>query len=110
METVDFKQQELDFMEQQVLTDIFGGYTPDKFVYRFGFMKIDLEPKVQKIISDFEGFIKPLMEDDGTLDIGKIKKYINEQYIQLPDGRYRLIDVYRKCQPFLTYIVKYLKG
>ena len=110
METVDFKQQELDFMEQQVLTDIFGGYTPDKFVYRFGFMKIDLEPKVQKIISDFEGFIKPLMEDDGTLDVGKIKKYINEQYIQLPDGRYRLIDVYRKCQPFLTCIVKYLKG
>ena len=45
MEAVDIKQQELDFVEQQVLTDIFGGYTPDKFVYRFGFMKIDLEPR-----------------------------------------------------------------
>jgi hypothetical protein len=110
MEAVDVKQQELDFMEQQVLTDIFGGYTPDKFVYRFGFMKIDLEPKVQKLISDFEGFVKPLMEDDGTIDVGKIKKYINEQYIQLPDGKYRLIDVYRKGQPFLTTIVRYLKG
>jgi hypothetical protein len=110
METVDIQQQELDFVEQQVLTDIFGGYTPDKFVYRFGFMKIDLEPKVQKLISDFEGFIKPLMEEDGTLDVGKIKKYINEQYISLPDGRYRLIDIYRKGQPFLTSIVRYLKG
>ena len=107
---VDIKQQELDFMEQQVLTDIFGGFTADKFVYRFGFMKIDLAPKVQKAITDFENFIKPLLEEDGTLDVGKIKQYVNEQYIQLPDGKYRLIDIYRKCQPFLTSIIKYLKG
>ena len=66
----DIKQQELDFMEQQILTDIFGGFTADKFVYRFGFMKIDLAPKVQKAITDFETFIKPMLEDDGTLDIG----------------------------------------
>jgi hypothetical protein len=107
---VDIKQQELDFMEQQILTDIFGGFTADKFVYRFGFMKIDLAPKVQKAITDFENFIKPLLEEDGTLDVGKIKQYVNEQYIQLPDGKYRLIDIYRRCQPFLTSIVKYLKG
>lgn len=106
----DIKQQELDFMEQQILTDIFGGFTADKFVYRFGFMKIDLAPKVQKAITDFETFIKPMLEDDGTLDVGKIKQYVNEQYIQLPDGKYRLIDIYRKCQPFLTSVIKYLKG
>lgn len=106
----DIKQQELDFMEQQILTDIFGGFTADKFVYRFGFMKIDLATKVQKAITDFETFIKPMLEDDGTLDVGKIKQYVNEQYIQLPDGKYRLIDIYRKCQPFLTSIIKYLKG
>lgn len=110
MEAVDIKQQELDFVEQQVLTDIFGGFTPDKFVYRFGFMKIDLEPKVQKLIHDFEDFVKPLMEDDGTVDVTKIKRYINEQYISLPDGQYRLIDIYRKGQPLLTTIIKYLKG
>lgn len=107
---VDIKQQELDFVEQQILTDIFGGYTPDKFVYRFGFMKIDLEPKVQKLITDFEAFIKPYMEEDGSVDVSKIKKYVNEQYINLPDGKYRLIDIYRKGQPFLTTIIKYLKG
>ena len=106
----DIKQQELDFMEQQILTDIFGGFTADKFVYRFGFMKIDLAPKVQKAITDFETFIKPMLEDDGTLDVGKIKQYVNEQYIQLPDLKYRLIDIYRKCQPFLTSVIKYLKG
>jgi hypothetical protein len=110
MGTVDIKQQELDFVEQQILTDIFGGYTPDKFVYRFGFMKIDLEPKVQKLITDFETFIKPYMEEDGSVDVSKIKKYVNEQYISLPDGKYRLIEIYRKGQPFLTSIIKYLKG
>jgi hypothetical protein len=107
---VDIKQQELDFVEQQILTDIFGGYTADKFVYRFGFLKIDLEPKVQKLITDFEDFIKPYMEEDGSVDVSKIKKYVNEQYINMPDGRYRLIDIYRKGQPFLTTIMKYLKG
>ena len=107
---VDIKQQELDFVEQQILTDIFGGFTQDRFVYRFGFMKIDLAPKVQKTIEDFERFVKPLMEEDGSIDISKIKRYINEQYISLPDGKYRLIDIYRKGQPFLTAIIKYLKG
>jgi hypothetical protein len=107
---VDIKQQELDFVEQQILTDIFGGYTADKFVYRFGFLKIDLEPKVQKLITDFEDFIKPYMDEDGSVDVSKIKKYVNEQYINMPDGRYRLIDIYRKGQPFLTTIMKYLKG
>ena len=107
---VDIKQQELDFMEQQILTDIFGGFTPDSFVYRFGFMKIDLAPKVQKAITDFENFVKPLMEEDGTIDVSKIKNYVNEQYVKLPDGKYRLIDIYRKGQPFLTAIIKYLKG
>ena len=107
---VDIKQQELDFVEQQILTDIFGGFTSDRFVYRFGFMKIDLAPKVQKTIEDFERFVKPLMEEDGSIDIGKIKKFVNEQYINLPDGKYRLIEIYRKGQPFLTAIIKYLKG
>lgn len=107
---VDIKQQELDFVEQQILSDIFGGYTADKFVYRFGFLKIDLAPKVQKSITDFEDFIKPLMEEDGTLDVSKIKNYVNDEYIRLPDGKYRLIDIYRKCQPFLTTVIKYLKG
>lgn len=110
MEAVDVRQQELDFVEQQVLTDIFGGFTPDKFVYRFGFFKIDLTPRVQKAIGDFENFIKPMMDDEGFLDTSHIKSFINEAYINIPDGKYRLIDIYRRGQPLLTSIIKYLKG
>jgi hypothetical protein len=110
MEAVDIKQQELDFVEQQVLTDIFGGYTQDKFVYRFGLFKIDLTPRVQKAIGDFENLVKPMMDDEGFLDTSHIKSFINEAYINIPDGKYRLIDIYRRGQPLLTSIIKYLKG
>jgi hypothetical protein len=110
MEAVDIKQQELDFVEQQVLTDIFGGYTQDKFVYRFGLFKIDLTPRVQKAIGDFENLVKPMMDNEGFLDTSHIKSFINEAYINIPDGKYRLIDIYRRGQPLLTSIIKYLKG
>ena len=110
MGTVDIKQQELDFVEQQLLTDVFGGYTSDRFVYRYGFFKLDLSAKVQKAINDFEGFIKPLMDDDGMINTTDIKKYFNDSVVYIPDGKYRLIEIYRKAQPFLSSIIKYFGG
>jgi hypothetical protein len=109
METVDIRQQELDMVEKQVLTDIFGGYSSNNLVYRFGFLKLDLSPKVQKIIKDFEGFVKPLMSEDGYIDSAEIKKFVNEQIVVIPDGKYRLIEVYKKIQPFLFSVLKYFK-
>lgn len=108
METVDIKQQELDMVEKQILTDLFGGYEAHNLVYKFGFFKIDLSQKVQKFIKDFEGMIKPLMDDEGYVDSSIVKRYINEDILFLPNGRYRLIDLYRKCQPFLMSVKKYI--
>lgn len=110
METVDIKQQELDFVEQQILTDIFGGYTSDKFVYRYGFFKLDLSAKVQKAINDLENFIKPMMDESGLIDSTQLKQYFNDNLITIPDGKYRLIDLYRKIQPFLSTAISYLGG
>lgn len=107
---VDAKQSELDFVEQQILTDIFGGYTSDNFVFRYGFFKFDLSPKVQKAINDFENLMKPIMDEEGYINADDIKKFVNESLVTLPSGRYRLIDVYRKCQPYLASIISYLKG
>ncbi|MBQ0114181.1 MAG: hypothetical protein KBT03_13710 [Bacteroidales bacterium] len=107
---VDVKQQELDFFEQQVLTDIFGGYNQESFVFRYGFFKFDLAPKVQKAINDMEKLIYPLMDDEGYINSSDIKKYVNDIIINVPDGRYRLIDLYRKCQPFLISAINYVKG
>lgn len=110
MTTVDIKQQELDFLEQQVLTDIFGGFTPDKFVYRYGFFKLDLTSKVQTAISKFEGIVKPIMDDNGYIAGADLKKFVNEDFFKIPDGKFRLIDVYRKYQPFVGSLINYFMG
>lgn len=108
METVDIKQQELDMVEKQILTDLFGGYEAHNLVYKFGFFKIDLSPKIQKMIRDFESLLKPIMDDEGYVDSSIVKRYINEDMLVLPDRKYRLIDLYRKYQPFFMSIKKYI--
>lgn len=101
-------QKELDLLEQQVLTDLFGGYTADKFVMKFGIFKYDLTPKIQKTISDFETFIKPFMNSDGYIDGTQIKKYISIPYLQIPDRLFRPIELYRELQPLLLNLKGYI--
>lgn len=110
MTEVDIKQQELDLAEQQMLTDIFGGYTPDKFVLRIGFFKYDLSPKVQKVLNDFENVAKPMMNEQGQIDLSQLRKYVATDYINIPDGFYRPIELYRKIQPLVAGIKDYIIG
>lgn len=110
MTEVDIKQQELDLAEQQMLTDIFGGYTPDKFVLRVGFFKYDLSPKVQKILNDFENIAKPIMNEQGQIDLSQLRKYVAVDYINIPDGLYRPIELYRKIQPLVAGLKDYIIG
>lgn len=110
MTEVDIKQQELDLAEQQMLTDIFGGYTPDKFVLRIGFFKYDLSPKVQKVLNDFENIAKPMMNEQGQIDLSQLRKYVAADYINIPDGFYRPIELYRKIQPLVAGLKDYIIG
>lgn len=110
MTEVDIKQQELDLAEQQMLTDIFGGYTPDKFVLRVGFFKYDLSPKVQKVLNDFENIAKPMMNEQGQIDLSQLRKYVAIDYINIPDGLYRPIELYRKIQPLVAGLKDYIIG
>lgn len=110
MTEVDVKQQELDLAEQQMLTDIFGGYTPDKFVLRIGFFKYDLSPKVQKILNDFENIAKPMMNEQGQIDLSQLRKYVAIDYINIPEGLYRPIELYRKIQPLVAGLKDYIIG
>lgn len=110
MTEVDIKQQELDLAEQQMLTDIFGGYTPDKFVLRIGFFKYDLSPKVQKMLNDFENIAKPMMNEQGQIDLSQLRKYVATDYIHIPDGFYRPIELYRKIQPLVAGLKEYIIG
>lgn len=110
MTEVDIKQQELDLAEQQMLTDIFGGYTPDKFVLRVGFFKYDLSPKVQKVLNDFENIAKPMMNEQGQIDLSQLRKYVAIDYINIPEGLYRPIELYRKIQPLVAGLKDYIIG
>lgn len=110
MTEVDIKQQELDLAEQQMLTDIFGGYTPDKFVLRIGIFKYDLSPKVQKLLNDFENIAKPMMNEQGQIDLSQLRKYVAVDYINIPDGFYRPIELYRKIQPLVAGLKEYIIG
>lgn len=110
MTEVDIKQLELDLAEQQMLTDIFGGYTPDKFVIKVGIFKYDLSPKVQKVLNDFEKIVKPMMTDEGKINLSELKQYITSDYINIPDGLYRPIELYRKIQPLVGGLKDYILG
>lgn len=110
MTEVDIKQQELDLVEQQMLTDIFGGYTQDKFVLRIGFFKYDLSPKVQKVLNDFERIAKPMMNEQGQIDLSQLRKYVATDYVNIPDGFYRPIELYSKIQPLVTGLKDYIIG
>ena len=110
MTEVDIKQLELDLAEQQMLTDIFGGYTPDKFVIKIGIFKYHLSPKIQKVLNDFENTVKPMMTDEGKVDLSQLRKYITSDYINIPDGLYRPIELYRKIQPLVGGLKDYILG
>ena len=110
MTEVDIKQLELDLVEQQMLTDLFGGYTPDKFVIKVGIFKYDLSPKVQKVLNDFEKIVKPMMTDEGKINLAELRQHIASEYINLPDGVYRPIELYRKIQPVIGGLKEYIFG
>lgn len=110
MAEVDIKQLELDLAEQQMLTDIFGGYTPDKLVLRIGFFKYDLSPKVQKVLNDFEKLVKPMMTEEGKVNLSELRKYVAVDFINIPEGSYRPIELYQMIQPLVAGLKDYIIG
>lgn len=110
MSEIDIVQQELNLVEQAVLTDIFGGYTPEYMVYRYGIIKLNLAPKVQSLIDKFEQFIKPLMDEKGYIDNALVQNFLNDNIIKLPEGRHRLIELYQQYQPYFLTLISTLKA
>ena len=110
MTEVDIKQQELDLAERQFLTDIFGGHEPERFVVRIGIFKYDFSDKVQKVLNDFEGIVKPIMNDEGKVNLSELRKRVSIDYVNIPEGEYRPIELYRKIQPLVAGLKEYILG
>ena len=102
----DLKQAELDVVEQKILTELFGGYSPDNMVIKKGIFKIDVSNDVQKYINMFEEFIKPLMDEQGYLNGAELKQYIDSKISwMLPNGNFRIGDIYDLIAPLAKQIL-----
>lgn len=110
MTEIDIKQQELDLAERQFLTDVFGGHEPERFVFRVGIFKYDFSDKVQKVLNDFESIVKPIMNDEGKVNLSELRKRVSIDYINIPEGEYRPIELYRKIQPLVAGLKEYILG
>jgi hypothetical protein len=102
----DLKQTELDIVEQKILTELFGGYSPENMVLKKGIFKINVADDVQKYINMFEDFVKPLMDDQGYINGAELKQYIDSKISwMLPNGNFRLGDVYDLIAPIAKRII-----
>lgn len=110
MTEVDIKQQELDLAERQFLTDVFGGHEPERFVVRIGIFKYDFSDKVQKVLNDFESIVKPFMDSEGKINLSELRKRVSIDFINIPEGEYRPIELYRKIQPLVAGLKEYILG
>ena len=102
----DLKQTELDIVEQKILTELFGGYSPENMVLKKGIFKINVADDVQKYINMFEDFVKPLMDDQGYINGAELKQYLDSKISwMLPNGNFRLGDVYDLIAPLAKRII-----
>lgn len=102
----DLKQHELDLVEQKILTDIFGGYSPEYFKINIaGIFTKDLSEYVQKYIFLFEETIKPFMDEQGMIDGQKLKSIIKPEIAKyIPEMKFRPKDIYDILQPLIIKI------
>lgn len=102
----DLKQSELDIVEQQILTELFGGYNPENMVIKKGIFKVDVSGDVQKYINMFESFVKPIMDEQGYINGAELKQYIDNKISwMLPNDKFRLRDVYDRIAPIAKQIL-----
>lgn len=104
----DIKQVELDLVEEKVLTAVFGSTTPNaKAQWVLNFLGINL----QKIIDDFEFFVRPVMNEQGFIDAKLARALVAEQYPMManviPAENFRLVEV---ADGVVAVIEKLLKG
>ena len=101
-------EEQLDKVEQAILTDIFGGYSREYMNIRYGIFKFDIGDKVQKVINDFERKIKPLMDSQGNIELESLKRYL--PFINIADGVYTPMAIYESIRPVVLGVKDYLLG
>ena len=101
----DLKQTELDIFEQKLLDDVFGGHEEQNMCIKKGFFELNLADNVQSCLDKLEQMVIPLMDDHGYIIGSEIKKYLSGQWKNIiPEGRFRLIEIYSQVSPMIKKI------
>ncbi len=104
------QQTELDLFEQEILTDLFGGVSSERMTVGSGIFKVNISGQVQKYIDKFENLVRPLMDEQGKIEGSTIKQYLSGNLAAIvPDGKFRLIEVYRQAAPLIRKIAGGMK-
>lgn len=91
------KQRELDTVEKQILVSLFGSEKiPDATGFLFSVFGIN----PNNLIKEFESFMIPIMNEDGSIDGSLIKKMLSVypkfrkvlSFIEIPEGEFFLSD------------------
>jgi hypothetical protein len=90
----DVRQNELDLAEERLFTGLFGSTTLDaKAQWLLKFLGID----INDLIQNFEGVVKPLMDDDGLVNAELARSLVSTKSPLLsniiPTYNFRLVDV-----------------
>lgn len=101
-------EEQLDKVEQAILTDIFGGYSKEHLAIKYGIFKFDISDKVQRVINDFEDKVKPFLDSQGNIQPELVKRYL--PFINIKDEPIELMELYQTLKPLLAGLKDYLGG
>ena len=89
----DVRQNELDIAEERFFTNIFGSIDIDpKIQWLLKFLDIDINEQIQ----NFENIMKPLMADNGLVNVSNL----------LPNTNFRLVEVVDSLSTILKGVKK----
>lgn len=104
---VDVKQSELDLAEERLLTAVFGSTEIDaKAQWLLKFLNID----INELIQNFENTVRPLMLDNGMIDVALTRSIVSSKYPVLsyiiPEKNFRLVDIVDELTKLLIGVKK----
>lgn len=86
----DVRQNELDIAEEKFFNSIFGSTDLDpKMQWLLKFLNIDINKQIQ----NFENIMKPLMLDNGLVNVELVKSLYPSVSRILPNANFRLVEL-----------------
>ncbi|MBO5956695.1 MAG: hypothetical protein J6Q39_03995 [Bacteroidales bacterium] len=103
----DLKQNELDLAEEKLIRSLFNGSLEPSPIASLVFKTTGFDPN--KVISSFEGYVKPFMTDTGLLDCSRLRTALRVKNPRiadlLPMKTVRLSDLAEELAPIIQQMI-----